>query len=81
VIEPDEDTPESLTVSFVSTRNGSVWHRIKWAWKHVFGREDLTFADIIIKRDDFLEALDSVVPGTPSNPLQEQRENIGREGK
>jgi hypothetical protein len=57
VIESDPDLPDELDVSFVSTRNGSFWHRIKWAMKHVLGREDLTFADIIIKRDDLVRAL------------------------
>lgn len=61
LIEPDEDMPHQLNVSFVSTRNGSIWHRIKWAMKHVLGREDLTFADIIIKR----QWLENVV-STPS---------------
>ena len=53
----ERELPIYLNISFVSTRNGSIWHRIKWAVKHVFGREDLTFADIIIKRDDLMEAL------------------------
>ncbi|MDX3926787.1 MAG: hypothetical protein QHC90_13410 [Shinella sp.] len=57
VIERDPDCHDDLNVSFVSTRNGSFWHRIKWAVKHVFGREDLTFADIIVKRGDLIEAL------------------------
>jgi hypothetical protein len=47
--EPDEDEPECIYVSFVSTRNESIWHRIKWALWHVFKREDLTFADIMIR--------------------------------
>ncbi len=54
----DPDSPEWLSVDFVSTRNGSIWHRIKWALKHVFGREDLILADIIIKRDDLRKALE-----------------------
>lgn len=53
-ISEDWDCPDELTVEFISTRNGSIWHRIKWALKHVFGREDLTYADIIIKRDDLI---------------------------
>lgn len=57
VIREDEDIPEDLYVEFVSTRAGSLWHRIKWALKYVFGREDLVFADIIIKRQDLLDAI------------------------
>lgn len=59
VIDEDPDVAGELNVSFVSTRNGSIWHRIKWALKHVFGREDLCFADIIIKRSDLIEGLDA----------------------
>lgn len=72
-------TPLHLNVSFVSTRNGSIWHRIKWALKHVFGREDLTFADIIIKTEDLLEALDAVVPDSTPSLLQEHNANGGKE--
>lgn len=79
VVERDEDIPESLNISFVSTRNGSIWHRIKWALKHVFGRKDLIFADLIIKTDDFLEALDAVVPDSTPTPLQEQKANSEKE--
>lgn len=58
VIEEDEDSnAEYLNISFVSTRNGSIWHRIKLALKHVFGREDLVSADIIVKRQDLLDTL------------------------
>ena len=56
-IEADEDAPNELNVSFVSTRNGSILHRLKWAFKHVFGREDLVFADAIIKREWFEDAV------------------------
>lgn len=54
--EPDCD--DMVNVDFVSTRNGSIWHRIKWAMKHVFGREDLVLADVIVKRADLLRALE-----------------------
>jgi hypothetical protein len=57
VIDEDPDLPGELYVSFVSTRHGSIWHRIRWALKHVFGRQDLCFADIIIKRSELAEAL------------------------
>jgi len=50
-IDIDPDFPDELDVSFVSTRNGSFWHRLKWAFLHVMGREDLTFADAIINRE------------------------------
>lgn len=63
VITQDGDLPNDLNVEFVSTRNGSIWHRIKWAIKHVFGRQDLVFADIIIKRDDLLRALNKATEG------------------
>ena len=57
VIEDEPDFPDELNVSFVSTKSGRFWHRVKWAMKHVFGRSDLVFADIIVKRDDLLRAL------------------------
>lgn len=63
-ISENMDEPEWLDVEFVSTRNCSIWHRIKWALKHVFGREDLTFADIIIKREDLRRALPTKDPST-----------------
>lgn len=56
-VSEDMDRDAYLYVEFVSTRNGSIWHRIKWALKHVFGREDLVYADIIIKRSDLRAAL------------------------
>jgi hypothetical protein len=62
VFEPDADQPQSIYVSFVSTRNGSFWHRLKWAVKHVFKREDLTFADIIIDYADLKRRVDGLVP-------------------
>lgn len=61
-IEPDADVPNELSVSFVSTRNGSLWHRIKWACKHVFGRQDLVFADAIIKREWLENAVSETSP-------------------
>lgn len=81
VIDRDPDIANELNVSFVSTRNGSIWHRIKWALKHVFGREALTFADIIIKTEDLLEALDDIVPDSSPTPLQEQNANSGKDGE
>jgi hypothetical protein len=53
----DPDIPDELYVSFVSTRNSSLWHRLRWAFKHVMGREDLVFADAIIERDSLEENL------------------------
>ncbi len=55
--ERDPDIAESLVVSFVSTRNGFFWHRVKWAFLHIFRREDLVFADIIIKRAQLADVL------------------------
>jgi hypothetical protein len=57
VIENDPDIAGEINVSFVSTRSGSFWHRVRWALKHVLRRQDLVFADIIIKRDELLDAL------------------------
>lgn len=57
-VSEDFDMDDHLTVEFVSTRNGFFWHRVKWALKHVFWREDLVFADIFIKRDDLKRALE-----------------------
>jgi hypothetical protein len=62
LIQPDPDMGEGkLNVSFVSTRNGSVWHRLKWALKHIVGRDDLTFADIIVDRERLAAAIRSRV--------------------
>lgn len=57
-IEP-EDGSDELNVSFVSTRNCHFWHRVKWAMKHIFGRDDLVFADIIVKREWFENVVSS----------------------
>lgn len=66
-ITEDEDRPDYLYAEFVSTRNGYFWHRVKWALKHVFGREDLTFADVIIKRQDLCRALNKNGEGCPTS--------------
>jgi hypothetical protein len=47
---PDAFDPDYVDIAFVSTRNGSFWHRVKWALRHVLGREDLVFADAIVSK-------------------------------
>ena len=54
----DPDLPGELEVSVVSSRNGSFWHRLKWAFVHVMGREDMIFADLIISREKLKEICD-----------------------
>lgn len=53
----DPDMPDEIDISFVSTRNGSFWRRVKWALKHVFGREDLVFADAIVSKKRLVEVM------------------------
>lgn len=62
-IDTDPDSDDEITISAVSRRNSSFWHRVRWALKHVFGREDLVFADLIVKRDD----LESIVKSPGEN--------------
>lgn len=50
VIDRDPDVRDTINVSVVCTRNASLWHRLKWAAIHVFGREDLTQGDLILGR-------------------------------
>ncbi len=52
-VQPDEDVNNSLIVEIISSRNGSIWQRARWAFQHVFGRDDLVFADLIIAKDDW----------------------------
>ncbi len=40
---PDEDIDGTLNVEILSSRQSSFWSRVRWALKHVFGREDLVF--------------------------------------
>lgn len=56
-VEPDPDIDGMLNLAFVSTRNGSFWHRLRWALAHVFGRDDLVFADIIVSRKRIAAAI------------------------
>ena len=58
-IETEEGFENDLNVSFCSTKNASFWHRVKFAMKHVFGSQDLVAADIIIKRDELVKALEA----------------------
>lgn len=53
----DPDVPDEVTVDIVSSRNGSIWHRIKWAFIHVFGREDLVMADLMLSRKQWHDAV------------------------
>lgn len=48
LLEPVDDMPGSVEVSVISSRNGSIWHRIKWALKHVFGSQNLVTADVFL---------------------------------
>jgi hypothetical protein len=57
---PDVFDTEFVDISFVSTRNGSFLHRVKWAWKHVFGREDLVFADAIVSKKRLIETMEGL---------------------
>lgn len=54
---PDPDIEDAFDCDFISTRNGSFWQRVKWALKHVFGNEDLVFADLIIRRSELERVL------------------------
>jgi hypothetical protein len=65
-ISEDWCNPELVDVEFLSTRNCSFWHRVKWALKHVFGGEDLIFADVIVNREKLLAAL------VPAQPVEEK---------
>ncbi|HBQ33111.1 hypothetical protein I6H96_11570 [Brucella anthropi] len=53
---PDEDIDGTLNVEILSSRQSSFWSRVRWALKHVFGREDLVFADVIVSREKWLKA-------------------------
>lgn len=57
-VDTDEDFPDELNIAVVSTRNGHFWHRVRWALKHVFGRQDLIFADVIVSRAEFRAVLE-----------------------
>lgn len=58
VIDKDPDIAGFLNVSVVSTRNGSIWHRLKWAAVHVFKREDLVCADLILGKAEVSRLFD-----------------------
>lgn len=57
---PDPFDVDQVDISFVSTRNGYFWHRVKWAWRHVFGREDLVFADAIVSRKRLVAVMEGL---------------------
>ncbi len=52
LIEDDPDIAGLFQVSVVGTKSASFWHRVKWAWKHVFAGEHLTVADLILTSED-----------------------------
>jgi hypothetical protein len=53
---PDEDIDGTLNVEILPSRQSSFWSRVRWALKHVFGRDDLVFADVIVSREKWLKA-------------------------
>lgn len=48
---------DELCVALVSTRTSDFWQRLRSAWKHVFGLNDLLMADVIIKREQLKKLL------------------------
>lgn len=50
VLERDADG--SIDVQFVAESNGRFWHRVKWALRHVFKRDMLVEADLILSSKD-----------------------------
>jgi len=53
----DPDMPDEVTVDIVASRNGSFWHRVKWAMVHIWGREDMVMAGCIISRKQWHDAV------------------------
>jgi len=51
---------DEVDVSFVSTRNGSFWHRLKWAARYLWGREDLVLADAIFPKSTLTEVMEGL---------------------
>lgn len=56
-VDADPDVPDELNISVVSMRNGSFWRRVQSAMKHVFGREDLVFGDVLVKTARWVDAI------------------------
>lgn len=54
---PDVFDTEHVDISFVSTRNGSLWHRVKLAWRHVMGQQDLVLADAIVSKKRLVDLM------------------------
>lgn len=50
--EADPDIEGAFEVHLVSTKSASIWHRIKYALRHVVRRESLVEADIILNAED-----------------------------
>ena len=46
-----------IAIEFGSSRGGPWWRRLKWALKHVFGREDLVFADAVVSKKRLVELM------------------------
>ncbi len=52
LIEDDPDLDGHFFVSVVGVKSMDFWHRVRWALKHIFGREHLTIADLILTPAD-----------------------------
>jgi len=57
---PDPFDVDVVDIEFGSSRGGPWWHRLKWAVMHVFGREDLVFADAIVSRKRLVEVMNGL---------------------
>lgn len=51
-VEPDPDIDGAFQVFLVSTKAGSFWHRLKYAWRHVMRMDSLVEADVILTASD-----------------------------
>lgn len=59
LIERDEF--KCLQISVVADRNRSIWHRMRWAFHHIFSREDLVMADLILAPDKAKELAEQLI--------------------
>ena len=51
IVEPDRDIDGTVNVSVISAKSGSLWHRVKYALRHIFVGERLIEADLILGED------------------------------
>lgn len=59
----EHSNDDMMEISFVSVRNGSFWHRVKYALLHILNKDILVEADIVVSKAELLKFVEDVNNG------------------